>query len=265
MPVYSRRTLRQALGQSFLNDTILSTTNGTGNLNAVGGAFWNAGQFADTSLTNQNLYENATIEHHAIGAASGQDFDYRVSSFNTASGAFVTSMILQATISSGDSFEVHSRLEPGLKDLAIDDAIKRIRVRQEVGIMTGTAGLEYVSLEGAASPHYISRVEDAYYFASPLGSLFRDRRRLTDYEVVMTGSGREIRTDPILSGTQQLVIDAILELTLGASDFATVNIPDDRWVLAGAAAKAYDLSSLHAVMSAAAVCPARSSSSVKWW
>lgn len=205
-------------------------------------AFTNYAVFADTTLSGQNLYENATLRHLATTPlGSGQTYDYRVASMNVGSGAFVIGAVLQATVVVSDSFELHMRVAPAEKDLALDDTIKRLRVRQEVGIMSGTGGQTFVAIDTAASPHAITDVLDAYVFTTPLGSLSRGRANLNDLRMVMTPTGREIRFSGALGETQQLVLDAILELTLGASEFATINLPDDRWLLSGAAAKSIDL------------------------
>lgn len=242
MPVYQRRTLRQALGQSYISDVILATTTAAQAASVANVAFTNYALFADTTLSGQNLYENATVRHLATTpAASGQAYDYRVASMNVGSGAFIIGAVLQATVVVSDSFELHQRISPAEKDLAINLKLKELRVRQEVGIMSGTGGQTFVAIDTAASPHAIMDVLDAYVFTTPLGSLSRGRANLDDLRMVMTPTGREIRFSGALGGTQQLVLDAILELTLGASEFATINLPDDAWLLNGAAAKSYDL------------------------
>ncbi len=239
MPTFSNRQLRQILGTSYVGDTFVGVNEFTFPNLTYSGSF-GLNQLIDLSLSGQNLYENATIRHIATGAASGSTFDYRVSSFNTGLGTFITTQFIQATVNNQDTFEVHTRLPPAQKDLAIDDALKSIRVRQEIGMMTGTGGAEFYDIEAAASPHYISDILDVYYFASPGGSLDRDQRRFDDVRMVNTGSGREIRVQPIIQGSQQIILDAILELTMGAGDTATITIPDDRWLLAGAAARCYN-------------------------
>ena len=82
-------------------------------------------------------------------------------------------------------------------------------------------------------------VFDAYYFADPTASLGRDRHNLTSYQVVVTGSGREVRIEPAIDGSVQLILSALVRATLGASDLATVNLPNEEWVLNGAAAYCY--------------------------
>lgn len=234
MPVFSRKDLRQLLGMSYTRDIVFSKVP-----SLATPAFMNA-IFADSSLTGQSLYENASLRHIT---QTNIDADYRVSSFNTGSGAFVTSQlqVAFATLNVGDEFEVHSRLSALEKDRALDDTIKRIRVRQEVGISTGTGGPAFYSIESTTAPYRVVDVLDAYYFASPDGSMTRGQQRFDDIQIVTTGSGRELRISPALGSSQQIILDAILELTLNFGSQATINIPDDEWVLAGAAAKCYDL------------------------
>jgi hypothetical protein len=102
-------------------------------------------------------------------------------------------------------------------------------------------GLHVYTLDGAASPHLILDVLDAYWFATPSGSLGKGKQSFTDTGVVMTATGRELWVEPALGASMQVVLDAVLTLTLGAADTATVNMPvDDRWLLNMAAAKAMD-------------------------
>lgn len=235
MPTYSRKTLRQALGVLFIRDTYVGLTEFTFNSLTVGVAF-GLNKLADTTLTTQSLYENATVRHVVMPS-----IDYRVASFNAGSGAVWSAQIAQGTVSYHDEFEIHSRLPATEKDLAIDDTIKRIRVRQEVGFMVTVDNEAFFTIEGVASPHYVSDVLDVYYFANPYGSLTRDKRYFQDVRIVTTASGRELRIKPTIMGSQQIILDAVLELTLGSDSTATLNLPDDRWVLAGAAARCYDL------------------------
>jgi hypothetical protein len=234
MPVYNRRGLRQTLGRDYIRDMVSSTT-GTFVAPATLGAAFGNPRFIDSGLAGQGLGVNTHIWHNAGG------FDYRVSSMNTGSGQYVTGQFIEATIAVGDEFEVHSRLSASEKNAMIDETLKSIRVQQEVGIATGTAGADFFTIEGAASPHYISDVLDAYWFANPDGSLDRTLYRFTDIRLVMTGSGREIRVNPAPGGSAQLMLDAILTLTLGGSEGAAITIPDDTWLLAGAAARCYNL------------------------
>lgn len=164
----------------------------------------------------------------------------RVASFNTASGAFVTAMVAATLAVSGGTYELHSLMAPDEKDLAINDVILRTKRVQEVGIST-IDGNHIYTMNAAASPHQIEQVLDCYYFQNVSGSLSRGLSRLNNWQVVDTPTGPELRIDPSLAQSQQLVMLAILTLTLGAADTATINIPDERWVLSGAAAKCYDM------------------------
>lgn len=241
MPVVSRKALRQTLGKVYIRDTIVATSPATAA--SVAQPYYSP-LYADAGLAGQGLYQNATIRQSQIVVAPTPflENDYRVASFNAGSGGWVTQQIIQNTSwGSGSEFEVHSRISAAEKDLAIDETLKGIRVRQEVGIATGTAGADFFSIEGAASPNYITDLLDVYWFANPSGSLDRDLRHFTDFHLVMTATGREIRVAPAPGGSAQLVLDAILTLTLNSQSSATLNIPDDRWVLAGAAARCYDL------------------------
>ncbi len=235
MPVYTRRGLRQTLGRGYIRDMVSSTTQTAANA-AAAGAIFNNPRFIDPGLAGQGLYANANI-WHLTGA-----YDYRVASFNAASGQYVTGQFIEATISVGDEFEVHSRLSATEKNNAIDETLKRLAFRQEVGLPTGTAGQDFFAIENAASPNYIVDVLDAYWFANPTGTLDRDLRRFDDIHLVTTATGREIRVAPAPGASAQLVLAAILTVTLGPTEAATVNLPDDdRWLLAGAAANCYNL------------------------
>jgi len=215
---------------------MVSSTTLTAALPAAAGAVFNNPRFIDPGLAGQGLNVNANI-WHLTGA-----YDYRVASFNAASGQYVTGQFIEATIAVGDEFYFYSRPSTTEKNAAIDETLKRLSFQQEVGIPTGTAGADFFSIEGAASPHYIADVLDAYWFANPAGSLDRDLRRFDDFRLVTTATGREVRVSPAPGGSAQLVLDAILNLTLGLAEAATINLPDDdRWLLSGAAVNCYNL------------------------
>jgi hypothetical protein len=231
MPVYSRKYLRQTLGKSYIRDTLATITD----TDALPNTPFNQRFSADVSLSGQGLYANSTIY------VTGPDDEYRCSSFNAGSGNWLTRQVLATVVASGSEFEIHSRLPATEKNLMLDETIKRLRVHQEVGFSTGTGGADFFNIEGAASPNYIVDVLDAYWFANPAGSLDRDMQRFDDIRLVLTGSGRELRVAPAPGGSAQVILDAILQMTLGQLSTATVNLPDDRWVLAGAAAGCYNL------------------------
>jgi hypothetical protein len=228
VPTFSRKSLRQNLGLNHLHDTYVGTTTATGP--AIVDQFT-----ADTSLTNQSLFERAWLKHNSM--------ELRVASFNIGSGAHVTGMVLGTLVLSGAEYERHDLLRPSEKDRAIDDAVKRLRIRQEVGLPSVDGGILY-DIDTAASPASIVSPEDvldAYYYANPTNSLDRDRRAFAQWAVVQTGSGMELRAEPKLSGSYQIVLDALITLTLGSADTATINIPDERLVLFGAEAQCWHL------------------------
>ncbi len=229
MPTFSRATLRQLLTTDYLRDGLvgnLTASWGVASVNLIDTTQ------ADLSMSGQNLYARSWVRHN--GAT------YRVASFNTGTGCFVTLQSAPTTVVSGGAYEVHFSLPPEDKDRALNDAVKRVRVRREVGL-SSVDGLHSYTLDGCASPNTVLDVLDAYYFANPSDSLTRDQRSLSEFQVVTTATGRELRISPALGQSVQLVLDCVLTLTLGAADTATINVPDDRWLLSGAAAKAYDL------------------------
>jgi hypothetical protein len=233
MPVFSRQALRRALGVSWLHDTILGITTFSA---ATAAPQVMDTAYGDPSLSGHNLYAGGWLRH----AASLLDF--RVASFNAASGAFISTSVLGgAPAPSGTTFEIAGLLPPADKDRALDDAVARIRVRQEVGITT-LSGAVFYDLDTAASPHRIADVLDAYVWANPGDVADRGKRVFaTPARVVPTATGVELRIDTALDLSHLLVVDALLGLTLGAAEAATVNLPDERLVLAGAAAKCWDL------------------------
>lgn len=233
MPTFSRLQLLQLLTTDYLRDGVSSTASATGVYPAGTQGFQLTDQYqADPSLTGQNLYQRGWIYH--------QGMELRVASFNVGSGAYISQQYTGTTVASGGAYLFSQLLPISDKSRCIDDVVKRIRVLQEVGIAT-LDGNHLYTINGAASPHYIEQVLDCYYFANPSGSLSRGLSRVNNWEIVLTATGRELRIDPALAQSQQIIMNAILAITLGAADTATINIPDDRWVLSGAAAKAYDL------------------------
>lgn len=168
-----------------------------------------------------------------------QGMELRVASFNAPSGAFLTGQLAATTIASGAAYEAHDLLSPSDKDRCLDDAIKRLRSRREV-VVVGTEGMAYVPLDAAASPNTVVEVLDVYAFVGDTDG--RTRGTVLPWRLVQTGTGPELRV-PGLGASQALVLDALLVPSLGALDTATVNLPgsSDRFVLAMATAKAYDL------------------------
>lgn len=223
MPIASRKTLRRLLGQTYIRDTYVGTTTWSPSIAANGSVV-----LLDRYLQDPT-YSDTRYQRAAVLVAS---VAYRVASFNYQSGSLVTGQTAINTISSGMDFEIHEIVPPADKDLCIDDVVRRLRVREELPINVVDGRTNF-------SLGYGVDVLDAYYFADPTNSLNRDRRDFTWKEMVRTASGPEFRIDPPMASGMQLVLDAILTLTLGAGDAATINIPDERMVAAGAAAMAY--------------------------
>jgi hypothetical protein len=245
MPTFSRQQLRRTLGQSHVRDTYVGSVTGSTGLANFSLNILDA-VVADLRLSGQNRYVGAWLFH------TGPAGEIRVASFNCGSGAYVAAQNsnFAGNYPSGMEYERHEMLSPTDKNRAIDDAVKRLRVRREVALPT-VEGLTTYTLDGAASPHTILEVLDAYYFADPASSLDRDHREVITARPVTTATGWELRIDRGLAASQQLVLDAVLALTLGAADTATVNIPDERLVLYGAEAKCWDLVARQAPRAAA--------------
>lgn len=228
MPVFSRRHLRRSLGQNALRDTYVGTTTHSLGANAAVAVL---DRYLSDPFLSAAKYQGAWLLVASV--------QYRVASYNYQSGSVMSGQTAVNALASGMDFELHQILPPDEKDRCIDDVIRRVRVRREVGIRS-TDGLREYPLDGSASPHSVVAVLDAYYFANPTNSLNRDRREFTSKVAVQTATGVELRVDPPLGSGNQLVLDAILTLSLGSGDAATINIPDERLIIAGAEAKAYD-------------------------
>lgn len=233
MPTFQRKTLVQRLGQDWLRDTIVGQTSSSwGSLHLVDVAQ------ANLEFSGEGLHARAYAKLWQSTNTNG--VDYRVGSFNAGSGAFVLALPAATTVPSGASYEIHSLLSPAEKGRVIDDTLRRLRVRQEVAIWT-IDDVQHYSL-GGLDFHNAEDVLNVRYFADPASSLNRDERNLQHWKVRLTGSGSlELRIVPVLAASQQLILDAIVTPTLGSADNATVNLPDDAWLLAGAAAKCYQL------------------------
>jgi hypothetical protein len=218
-----------------VRDTLVGSTTASYGLAAGSLVFLDAFR-ADSSLSGQGLHAGAFIRVMAA--------DKLVASFNAGSGAFISAGWNASgwtNVPSGTEYEIHGLLPAAEKDFALDDALSRIRVRQEVGIAT-VSGAVFYDLDAAASPHRIADVLDAYVWANPGDAADRGKRVFAaPARVVPTATGVELRIDTALDLSHLLVVDALLELTLAAGDTATVNLPDERLVLAGAAAKCWDL------------------------
>jgi hypothetical protein len=165
---------------------------------------------------------------------------YRVATWNTGSGAFLGPQTIINAIVSGADFELTEKLSPEEMDRAIDETILNLPVKREVGIPT-VEGATFYTLDAAASPNTIRSILEVYYYADPSNSLNRDRREFTQHEILMTATGLELRIPGGLTASQQIILESLLQLSLGVGDAATVNLPDEETILWGAAARCYDL------------------------
>jgi hypothetical protein len=185
---------------------------------------------ADPTASGEQLYYRHWLR--LLGSA-GVIQDLRVASFNTGSGAYLSAQTLATAIYSGMPFEVHAMLPPDEMDQAITDVISDLRTRREIALWALPEGHIY-----SLGPDVLDVLE-ARYLTDPAASLDRGEHALAWWKVEQTATRYEIRIDPSLVASQQLVLDAITSLSLGAGDLATVNLPSDEWVLAGAAARCY--------------------------
>jgi hypothetical protein len=79
---------------------------------------------------------------------------------------------------------------------------------------------------------------DVRYLSDPSNSLNPGEQQIGWFRVDATGSeGRELRISPALRASQVLILDTLQGARLGAHDLATVDLPSDEWILAGAAAR----------------------------
>ena len=230
MPTFNRKGLRQRVGVVRLRECLLGTTQmavSVGSFVQVMDPF-----LADLGLSGQSKYVGQKLRVASV--------DYRVASFNFQSGALFCQQAAQYAILSGADFEMHARVTAHELDLCLDEVLKGVRIQQEVGIPT-IDGAMFYTIDGAASPNLIVDVGNVYFFGSPNGSLDRKRGDVVNFNLVATATGRELRLGSGLGGSQQIVLDALLEMTLLADDAATINLQHQDWVLWGAAAEAYNL------------------------
>lgn len=232
MPTFQRKTLRQDLGRLLLHDTTVGTTTATSGVASL--VYAMDYRQADLSLSQEGggLYQRSWLRVNGM--------DLRIATFNCGSGAFITQQLAGTIVPSGAEYEVHELISPTDKDRAIDLVVQRLCQREEFPISTRKDAKHY------AIDDRVRRVCDVWYYADPDNSANRDRRHLDWWKVDSTGSGREIRIEPALDGSQQLILDAILHLTLGPSDTATVNLPDEVWLLYGAEAQCWEMLSKNA-------------------
>ena len=229
MPVYSRRELRQALGTEILRDTITGRTSGSWGTQAGSFNIVDSSQ-ADPTASGEQLYQRA---HLRLLGSAGWMQDLRVASFNTGSGAYVGLQTLATTVFSGMPFEVATLIPPTEKDIVLDRVIEQQRYRQEIALWSIADGQLY-----SLGPE-IKDLIDLRYLSDPTDSLNQGEHAMQAWRVEATGSIRQLRVNPALPASYQLVADAILAVSLGAGDLATVNLPSREAVLWGAAARCY--------------------------
>lgn len=231
-----KKTLRQNLGLLRLNETTIGTTA----LSAGVGSFLNVMDvnWAVPDFSGMQLYQRSWVK---VGS-----FNYRVGTFNSASGAWSGLTKLRAAIPAGADFEIHEKMWPDAMDAAIDETILTLPVRREVAFSTIDGALFY-TLDGLASPHTIKSVLNAYIWTNPGSSLNRMRQDLTQEQIVVTGSGVELRVPYAVGASWQVVLDALLTLSMNAlGDYGTITLHDTEGptaeaILWGAAARCYDL------------------------
>jgi len=165
MPIVSRQSLRRTLGQVHVRDTYVGELTAS---SSVAGYAINVVDYAtaNLALSGQNAYVGAWLRIFGN--------DLRVASFNVGSGAYVSTEFgaFMGVPSVGTPYERHEVLSPTEKDRALDDSIKRLRVRREVAIDTVEGAHTYTMPDG------VQDILGWYYFASPAGSLDRVRRSL---------------------------------------------------------------------------------------
>ncbi len=231
MPVTSRKQLRRDLASLYLNELTLGTSqitvNPTSAMNIMDPVL------ANTDYSGQNLYQRAFIR---VGSA-----DYRNGSYNFQSGAFAAGQaVLLVTLGSGADFEINQRWSAPQLDGCIDQVILLQQVEREISFPSVDGQTAYV-IDNVASPNTIVDWRQIYYFADPTSTVNRVRKDFPQVDVVQTATGKELRIPQGIGGSQQIVIDALLQLSLPSGDAATINIPDRDWLMWGAAARAWNL------------------------
>jgi hypothetical protein len=231
VPIYSRLALRTEANQK-LNDLYIGAVGSGPNIAMGASVFFLDNTQSDPSGSGQVQDLRAYIRHAGV--------TYRCASFNFASGAWVTAQLAATTVGSGDRFDVSKLLDPKQMDLCIDRTVSRLRMRFEVPLAS-TDGAQFYNIDSAASPQTIKTVLEAYYWASPTATANRDARRFRWYGTEQTATGMELRIDPPISGSLTIIMDAILDMTLGSTDAATLNFGHDSPIVWGAINQALDL------------------------
>jgi hypothetical protein len=137
-------------------------------------------------------------------------------------------------------YELHSLISPADKDIALDSVIRNIRNREWRPVWA-TQGLLIYSL-GAEFLDIIS----VRAISDPLGILSRGERVIDWFsfkDIAQGTAGQsihsEVRINSALNISEQLIFDAIVTVSLGADDLATVNLESDTAIIWGAAAQCY--------------------------
>jgi hypothetical protein len=225
LPVVSRARLRQQLGLIKLRDTYVGITTSSWGADASVTIIDSAQ--ANLAFSGEGLYARTWLKVNSM--------ELWVASFNAGSGAYVTLQTAATTVPVGVEYEHHRKMSPAQKDREIDGIIGHLWTRQEIPLNTTDGLLAYSIGQGF-------KVFGVRYYANPSGTLDRQPQDIAiGWNLVTTGSGREIRlpNGAALAASQQIIIDAQVRATLGAADAATVNIPNEDWVLNGVAARCY--------------------------
>lgn len=235
IPVFARKQLFQATARLFDPRAWVGTT--AGSVGPTGTVFFIDARKANPAFSGERLYDRAWVWHH------NSQFAYLVASFNAPSGAFVSVQTAYGgAIASGDDFTVLPRLSPYDLNFAIDLTVGRFRQRQEVAIQANDGVVTY-QLDNAASGTVIERVLNAYYYSTPTATpagADMHKRYFSWWGDGHTASGTYALTiaPPIASGNQ-IIVDGIVSMTLGAAETATINLPHPEWLYVGACMHAY--------------------------
>lgn len=197
---YNKQQLRWRLGRDLMHDTHIGKN--TASLGIGAGSIFLMDSFlADASFSGEMKYTRSWARYN------GETF--RCATFNFASGAFISLQTnLSSNISPGVIWELHELASPEEKDIAISWALERVWVRREVAL-NAVDGLTFYSLG-----YDFGQVFDWWVYASPDGSAGRDKRlfRAQRPEIRLTGSGRELRLEGAIEGSQQIILDAEVRL-----------------------------------------------------
>mgnify|MGYP001565850326 CR=1 FL=1 len=229
MPSYTRLSLRQKLGREYLRDVEVGQT--TGSWGATASLTVWASNLADLTLSGEAMYERAWIRMLNAYSSAVPAQDARVASFNVGSGAFHCLVVSGTTFGSGAGYEIHTLLSPAEKDRCLTNVANLLFGESEFPI-NSVYGAHVYSL-----PTEIVDVQSVRAFGWPVGS--KNEVPINWWKAVTTGSGQELRIEPSLAYSDQLLLSAITRCSLALADAQTISLPTDEWILAGAAAQAY--------------------------